>query len=86
MGNLELGITPESPISHPEPGQILFYSAGISETEILIPYGETRFCSSAGALAGNRILTITDNLNELALLGKSILWNGSCDICFEVAD
>lgn len=83
LGTLELGITPESPISHPHPGQILFYSAGISETEILIPYGETRFCSSAGALAGNRILTIADNLDELALLGESILWNGACEIVFE---
>jgi hypothetical protein len=85
LGTLELGITPESPTSRPEPGQILFYSAAISETEILIPYGETRFCSSAGALAGNRLLTVTDNLNDLALLGKSILWNGACDIRFEVA-
>jgi len=83
LGTLDLGMAPESPISHPQPGQILFYSADISETEILIPYGAARFCSSAGALAGNRILTIADNLDELALLGESILWNGACEIVFE---
>lgn len=86
LGTLDLGITPENAISRPEPGQILFYSADISETEISIPYGQTRFCSSAGELAGNRILTITEGLDDLARLGKSTLWNGSCDIRFDNAD
>jgi hypothetical protein len=86
LGTLNLGITPENAISRPKPGQILFYSADISETEILIPYGETRFGSSAGELAGNRILTIAEGLDELALLGKGTLWNGSCDIRFDAAD
>ena len=86
MGEFNLGVTPENAISRPKPGQILFYPAAISETEILIPYGETRFCSSAGELAGNRLLTITDGLDELAQLGKSTLWTGSCDIRFDEAD
>jgi len=78
--------SPENAISRPKPGQILFYSADISETEILMPYGETRFCSSAGELAGNRILTITEGLDDLAPLGKSTLWGGSCGIRFDAAD
>ena len=84
LGSLNLGVSQENPTSRPKPGQILFYSADISETEILIPYGETRFCSSAGDLAGNRMLSITEGLDELAQLGKNTLWNGSCDIRFEV--
>jgi Protein of unknown function (DUF3830) len=85
LDTLDLGVAPENPTSRPKPGQILFYSADISETEILIPYGETRFCSSAGELAGNRMLTIVDGLDQLAQLGKNTLWSGSSDVRFEVA-
>lgn len=83
LGEFNLGVAPENPISRPGPGQLLFYPADISETEILIPYGNARFCSVAGELTGNRILTIDDGLDRLASLGKDILWNGSRDICFE---
>jgi len=31
-------------------------------------------------------LTIAEGLDELALLGKGTLWNGSCDIRFDAAD
>lgn len=86
LGTLNLGVRPENPTSRPKPGQILFYPPDMSETEILIPYGATRFSSSAGELAGNRILTITDRLDELARLGKDILWNGSREIRFDVAE
>jgi hypothetical protein len=85
LGDFDLGVTPENPTSRPLPGQLLFYPADISETEILLPYGAARFCSVAGELAGNRILTITENLEQLAQLGKDILWNGSREIRFEVA-
>ena len=86
LGKFNLGVAAENAISRPQPGQILFYPAAISETEILIPYGETRFCSSAGELAGNRILTITEGLDDLARLGKSTLWTGSCDIRIDDED
>lgn len=85
LGDFDLGVTPENPTSRPLPGQLLFYPAGISETESLLPYGKARFCSVAGELAGNRILTITENLEQLAQLGKDILWKGSREIRFEVA-
>jgi len=85
LGSFDLGVAAENAISEPAPGQLLFYPGGISETEILLPYGAARFGSVAGPLAGNRLLTITDDLDRLAQLGTDILWNGSREIRFEVA-
>jgi hypothetical protein len=82
LGDFKLGVPAENPTSRPEPGQLLFYPGGISETEILVPYGTTRFASIAGELAGNRLLTVTAGLERLAELGRDILWNGSRDILF----
>jgi hypothetical protein len=53
LGGLDPGLGYESATSYPAPGQLLFYPAGISETEILIAYGAARFASKAGQLAGN---------------------------------
>jgi hypothetical protein len=85
LGTFDLAVGPEKPISRPKPGQILFYPAGVSETEILIPYGSARFNSVAGELAGNHFLTIVDGLDRLQQLGRDILWHGSRDIRFEPA-
>ena len=85
LGALDLTVRPENPVSRPAPGQILFYPNGISETESLIPYGRTRFNSVAGELAGNHFLTIVENLERWATLGRDILWHGSRDIRFETA-
>jgi len=85
LGSFDLGVAAENPIDQPGPGQLLFYPGGLSETEILLPYGTARFSSIAGTLAGNRLLTITDDLDTLAQLGKDILWHGSRDIRFEAA-
>ena len=82
LGDFKLGVPPENPTSRPKPGQLLFYPGGISETEILVPYGTTRFASIAGELAGNPLLTVTAGLERLAELGRDILWNGSRDIVF----
>ena len=82
LGEFDLGVAPENPVSRPLPGQLLFYPAGISETEILVPYGAARFSSVAGELAGNRLLTLVDRLDRLAEIGKDILWNGSREIRF----
>lgn len=84
LGDFDLGVAPENATSHPAPGQILFYPSGISETEILLPYGETRFGSVAGELYGNHMLTISEDLEKLATVGKDILWNGARDISFEL--
>jgi hypothetical protein len=83
LGEFDLGVGPEHATSRPLPGQLLFYPKGISETEILIPYGAARFSSVAGELAGNPFLTITENLARLAVIGRDILWNGSRGISFE---
>jgi hypothetical protein len=61
----------------PEPGQILLYPHGISETEILIPYGQTVFGSKAGALRGNHVMTIVEGADQLPELGRRVLWEGA---------
>jgi len=58
LGDLDLGVGPENATSEPAPGALLFYPGGISETEILFPYGTARFASVKGPLAGNHFLTI----------------------------
>ena len=52
------------------PGEILLYPGGVSETEILIPYGRTNFASKAGQLAGNHFLTIVSGVEHLRELGR----------------
>ena len=67
----------------PSRGDVLLYPGGFSETEILIAYGPTSFASKMGPLAGNHFLTIVDGLENLAELGRSVLWEGAKDIVFE---
>jgi Protein of unknown function (DUF3830) len=69
----------------PSPGEVLLYGGALSEPELLVPYGSTRFASRAGLLAGNPVLTIEDPLNLLAELGRRILWNGAVDVRVERA-
>jgi hypothetical protein len=86
LGDFDLGLAPENPTSYPAPGQILLYPGGISETEILLGYGAVRFASKVGQLAGNHFLTIIEGNENLASLGKLVLWSGVQDIAFlEVA-
>lgn len=84
LGDLDLGLGYENHTSFPAPGQILLYPGGISETEILFPYGSVCFASKVGQLAGNHFLTVLDNLENLATLGKMTLWQGAQDITFEM--
>ena len=53
LGGLHMPLPPENATTYPLPGEILLYPGGLSETEILIPYGRTQFGSKAGLLAGN---------------------------------
>ncbi|QUD87622.1 DUF3830 family protein [Phenylobacterium montanum] len=85
MGERDLGLGPENATSYPAPGQVVLYPGGISETEILIAYGPTRFASKAGQLAGNHFGTIIEGLDRLAALGRAILWEGARPIRFEAA-
>ena len=76
LGDLEIGVPFENATSYPRPGEILLYPGGVSETEILIPYGRTNFASKAGQLAGNHFLTIVSGLEHLPELGRLTLWQG----------
>jgi hypothetical protein len=85
LGDLELELGYENHTSHPAPGQLLLYPGGISETEILFPYGATLFASKMGQLAGNHFATIHEGVDDLPRLGKIVLWEGAQDITFEEA-
>jgi hypothetical protein len=85
LGDLDIGLDrqPENATSHPAPGQVLWYPGGISETELLFPYGGTMFASIVGQLAGNHFLTIVEGIERLRPLGEHVLWNGALDIIFD---
>ena len=85
LGDFKLGVDYENHTSFPSRGEILFYPGGISEAEILFPYGSTRFASKVGQLAGNHFLTLEGDLEELAAVGRAVLWNGATDVTFRVA-
>jgi hypothetical protein len=82
LGDLALGVGTENAIHRPAPGQILFYPGGVSETEILIPYGETAFAAKTGALSGNHFLTINGDNRALAEIGRRALWEGAQKVSF----
>lgn len=83
LGDHDFGVGFEDAVSYPAPGQVLLYPGGISETEILIPYGPTCFASKAGQLAGNHFLTVMSDLDKLEAIGPRTLWDGAIDIRFE---
>jgi hypothetical protein len=84
LGDLALGLGVENATSYPAPGEILVYPGGYSETEILFPYGATRFASKLGQLAGNHALTIIEGRERLAELGRIVLYQGAQEIVFEL--
>ncbi len=84
LGDFESGLGVENATSRPAPGQILFYPCGISEAEILVPYGETIFASKFGQLSGNHFATIVEGQEQLAELGRLVLWEGAQDIVFDL--
>ena len=83
LGELEVGVEHENHTSHPGAGELLLYPGGISETEILFPYGATLFASKMGQLAGNHFATIGGGRERLKELGRLVLWEGAQDILFE---
>ena len=82
LGDLDLGIGFEYATSYPAPGEILIYPGGVSETEILFPYGDTCFASKAGQLAGNHFATVVEGAEHLPAIGEIVLWEGAQDIRF----
>jgi Protein of unknown function (DUF3830) len=83
LGDLDLGLKYENHTSYPAPGEIILYPGGISETEILLAYGNVHFASKVGQLAGNHFLTIVEGGDQLRPLGECVLWRGAQDILFE---
>jgi hypothetical protein len=82
FGELDVGIGPENATSYPSPGELLLYPGGVSETELLFPYGPTCFASKAGQLAGNHFATIVEGGERLQELGELVLWHGAQPITF----
>src|SRR5881398_3446098 len=82
FGELDVGIGPENATSYPAPGELLLFPGGISETEILFPYGPTLFASKVGQLAGNHFATIYEGNEQLADVGELVLWKGAQEISF----
>ena len=83
FGELDVGIGAENATSYPAPGELLLYPGGVSETELLFPYGPTSFASKAGALAGNHFATVVEGRERLRELGELVLWQGAQQIRFE---
>jgi Protein of unknown function (DUF3830) len=83
FGELDVGVGPENATCYPAPGELLLYPGGVSETEILFPYGATSFASKVGALAGNHFATLVEGGEQLRELGRLVLWEGAQDISFE---
>lgn len=83
LGDLRTGVEHENHTSHPAPGEILLYPGGLSETEILVPYGATLFASKMGQLAGNHFATIERGREALPELGRRVLWEGAQDIVID---
>jgi hypothetical protein len=82
LGDLQTGLGYENHTSYPAAGQLLLYPGGISETEMLFPYGATRFASKAGQLAGNHFATIEAGRELLTELGRRVLYDGAQEIVF----
>ena len=86
FGDLALDTGYENHTSYPAAGQLLLYPGGLSETEILFPYGSTRFASRAGQLAGNHFATIYEGADQLPALGQKLSREGAQDITFREVD
>ncbi len=84
LGDFQLGVGFENHTCHPSVGDVLFYPGGYSETELLIAYGSCSFASKMGPLAGNHFLRIVQGGEQLAKLGKKVLWEGAQDVLFEL--
>lgn len=86
LGDLDVGLGYENHTSHPAPGQLLLYPGGISETEILFPYGATLFASKMGQLAGNHFATIYKGNEHLKEFGDLVLRKGAQEISFTAVE
>jgi hypothetical protein len=86
LGEFATGVGFENHTSHPSRGDVLLYPGGFSETEILFPYGSACFASKMGMLAGNHFLTVVEGAQQLAEMGRRVLWEGAQTIVFEAME
>lgn len=84
MGDDRYDLPWENHTCYPVPGQFIFYPGGVSETEILLAYGNVCFSSKFGQLPGNQFLTVIEGLEHLPELGRKVLWEGAQPIGFRV--
>ena len=84
LGELDTGLGEENATDQPAPGQLLLYPHGVSETEILFPYGQTLFASKFGRLRGNHVMTVIEGAHRLSELGRRVVWNGAQPIRFSI--
>ncbi len=82
LGDFDTDLEFENHTCHPSRGDILLYPGGFSETEILFAYGSASFASKMGSLAGNHFLTVAEGQENLAELGRLVLWEGAQSIEF----
>ncbi len=75
----------ENHTSHPSRGDLLYYPGGISEKEMLIPYGSALFSSKVGQLQGNHFATIVKGADRLREMGERVLRDGAQEIVIEEA-
>jgi hypothetical protein len=83
FGDLRPEVDFEHHTSHPAPGQLLLYPGGISECEILFPYGSCAFSSKVGQLAANHFATLVPDegwADRLREVGRRCLWEGAQEI------
>jgi hypothetical protein len=85
LGDYNFGLGYENNTRYPAPGQFILYPGGVSETEILFPYGQTCFASKAGQLAGNHFATVVDGREHLEEIGRLVRWEGGQRISFREA-
>lgn len=83
MGNDKFDVPYENFTSDPAPGEILFFPGDITEGELLIAWGATRFAAKTGQLVGNHFLTIIEGAEQLPAMGKKVLWDGAQRILIE---
>lgn len=84
LGEKAFDLPWENHSCYPKPGEFIFYPGGVSETEVLVAYGEVCFSSKFGQLPGNRFLTIVEGAENLAALGQAVLWDGAQSIDFRL--
>jgi hypothetical protein len=83
MDEYKIEVRLENATSHPSRGDLLYYPGGISEKELLIPYGSACFGSRVGQLQGNHFATIVEGAERLGEMGRRVLWEGAQEIRIE---